>query len=169
MSDESLDIRALRAEIARAAGIGDLAERTLEIVAVIEAVSTPLGIHPVVVGGMAVYFWTASNKFVTYDIDVVMDVPDALARRLGELGFVRAADGRHWMLPDKEYSWRLPARVWTPARSCRRSSCDQGEAQRCSLASMCYLTAWTSFKPQAMRRQPSRRSRCSRACLKTKP
>lgn len=109
MSDESIDIGVLRAEIARAAGIDDLAERTLEIVAVIEAVSARLGIHPVVVGGMAVYFWTASDKFVTYDIDVVMDVPAALARRLGELGFVRAADGRHWMLPDKDIFLGAPS------------------------------------------------------------
>jgi uncharacterized protein YuzE len=41
--------------------------------------AAPLGIHPVVVGGMAVYFWTASEEFVTYDIDVVMEVPDELA------------------------------------------------------------------------------------------
>jgi hypothetical protein len=53
-----------------------------------------LGIHPVVVGGMAMYFWTASEEFVIYDIDVVMAVPDELGVKLGELGFIRASDGR---------------------------------------------------------------------------
>jgi hypothetical protein len=87
VSDDPVDIEALRAEIARAARVENPAERALEIVAVIESVAAPLGIHPVVVGGMAVYFWTASEKFLTHDIDVVMETPDVLTRRLGELGF----------------------------------------------------------------------------------
>lgn len=46
----------LRAELLQAAGIADLAERMLEVASVVEIVATPLGIHPVVVGGVAVYF-----------------------------------------------------------------------------------------------------------------
>lgn len=46
----------LRSDLARAAQTTDVVERTLEVVALIEAVAAPLGIHPVVVGGMAVYF-----------------------------------------------------------------------------------------------------------------
>jgi hypothetical protein len=76
---------------------------------VIESVAAPLGIHPVVVGGMAVYFWTASEKFLTHDIDVVMETPDVLARRLGELGFVRAANRRHWTLPDTDIYLEAPS------------------------------------------------------------
>lgn len=83
MDHEPLDIEALRAEIALATRIDNPAERALEIVAVIESVAAPLGIHPVVVGGMAVYFWTASERFLTHDIDVVMEIPDVLVRRLG--------------------------------------------------------------------------------------
>lgn len=99
MSEEPDDIEALRAEIARAARIDDPVERALEIVAAIDCVAAPFGIHPVVVGGMAVCFWTATMEFATYDIDLVMDIPEALARHLGELGFVRADDRRHWTLP----------------------------------------------------------------------
>ncbi len=99
----------LRAELVQAAKRIDLAERTLEVVAVVEAVAAPLGIHPVVVGGMAVYFWTASEEFVTYDIDVVMEVPDELAAKLIELGFVRAMDGRHWVLEGTEIFLEAPS------------------------------------------------------------
>jgi hypothetical protein len=99
----------LRAELDRAARTDDLAERTLEVVSVVEVVAAPLGIHPVVVGGMAVYFWTESDAFVTYDIDVVMEVPDALDSKLAELGFVRAADGRHWMLEGTDIFLEAPS------------------------------------------------------------
>ncbi|MFI5005432.1 MAG: hypothetical protein ACHQE6_10510 [Solirubrobacterales bacterium] len=99
----------LRAELALAAQSTDLAERTLEVVAVVEAVAAPLDIHPVVVGGMAVYFWTASAQFVTYDIDVVMAVPDELAVKLGELGFIRASDGRHWILEGTKVLLEAPS------------------------------------------------------------
>lgn len=34
------------------------------------SVAAPPGIRPVVVGGVAVYCWTASDEFLTYDIDV---------------------------------------------------------------------------------------------------
>jgi hypothetical protein len=98
MADNTSYIVALRAEIATAAKRSDVIDRTLEVVSIVEAVSAPLGIHPVVVGGMAAYFWTATDEFMTYDIDVVMDIPDELAEKLAELGFDRAPDGRHWLL-----------------------------------------------------------------------
>jgi hypothetical protein len=110
MSDMGLpQASELRADLARAALSADLAERTLEVVAVIDAVATPLGIHPVVVGGMAVYFWTARDEFLTYDIDVVMEVPGALAQKLAELGFARAADRRHWRLEGTEIMLEAPS------------------------------------------------------------
>jgi hypothetical protein len=81
----------------------------LEVVATVEAVAAPLGIHPVVVGGMAVYFWTERDEFTTNDIDVVMEVPDALASRLADLGFIRAADGRHWTLEGTDILLEAPS------------------------------------------------------------
>jgi hypothetical protein len=109
MSPSRAPASKLREDLARAAQMADLAERTLEVVAVIEAIAAPLGIHPVIVGGMAVYFWTASDEFLTYDIDVVMEVPDALATKLAELGFSRAKDGRHWLLEGTEILLEAPS------------------------------------------------------------
>jgi hypothetical protein len=58
---------------------------------------------------MAVYFWTANDAFVTYDIDVVMEVPDRLSARLAELGFTRTQDGRHWMLEGTDIFLEAPS------------------------------------------------------------
>ena len=102
------DIADLRAELARVAREADLVERTFEVVALVEAVAAPLGIHPVVVGGMAVYFWTAREEFVTYDIDVVMAVPRELDEQLTALGFSRVADGRHWRFEDTDVLLEAP-------------------------------------------------------------
>lgn len=98
VSENRASLAELRADLLRAAEIPDLAERTLEVVAVIEEAAAPLGIHPTIVGGMAVYFWTEDDAFLTYDIDVVMAVPDQLAAILAQLGFTRSSDGRHWEL-----------------------------------------------------------------------
>jgi hypothetical protein len=108
MSDRPRDLAALRVELARVAREGDLVERTFEVVALVEEVAAPLGIHPVVVGGMAVYFWTAREEFVTYDIDVVMEVPRELDERLIALGFSRIADGRHWRLEGTDVLLEAP-------------------------------------------------------------
>jgi hypothetical protein len=98
VSKSRASLAELRGDLLRAAEIDDLAERTLEVVAVIEEAAAPLGIHPTIVGGMAVYFWTEDDAFVTYDIDVVMAVPDQLAAILAQPGFTRSSDGRHWEL-----------------------------------------------------------------------
>ncbi|ADB52321.1 hypothetical protein [Conexibacter woesei] len=99
----------LRAALADAAKIDDLAERTLEVVAVVDEVASPLGIHPVVVGGMAVYFWTENEAFVTYDIDVVMAVTDRLRATLADLGFEMSRDRRHWRLAGSEVFLEAPS------------------------------------------------------------
>jgi hypothetical protein len=106
---EPASLASLRTELRRAAQVPDLAERTLEVVAIVEEAAAPLGIRPVVVGGMAVYFWTASDEFLTYDIDVVMDVPGQLADTLVALGFTRAPDGRHWTLEGSDVFLEAPS------------------------------------------------------------
>ncbi len=85
-----------------------MTQRTLEVVAVIEEAAAPLAIRPTVVGGMAVYFWTEGDEFATYDIDVVMAVPERLAEILAQLGFVRSRDRRHWELPGTEVLLEAP-------------------------------------------------------------
>jgi len=57
---------------------------------------------------MAVYFWTAREEFVTYDIDVVMEVPRELDVHLIALGFSRVADGRHWRLEGTDVLLEAP-------------------------------------------------------------
>lgn len=109
MTETTPDIAALRAAIAIVARGSNVIDRTLEVVSIVEAVSSPLGIHPVVVGGMAAYFWTATDELMTYDIDVVMDVPDELAERLAELGFDRSPDGRHWFLEGTDVFLEAPS------------------------------------------------------------
>jgi hypothetical protein len=107
--DETYDAPALRAEVARASRAPSLVDRTFEVIAIVELVAAPLGIHPVIVGGMAVYFWTASDEFLTYDIDVVMEVPDELSERLAELGFLGTAGGRHWTLEGTDIFLEAPS------------------------------------------------------------
>jgi hypothetical protein len=109
VSARSPSLARLRADLQRAAEIADVAQRTLEVVAVIEEAAAPLGIRPTVVGGMAVYFWTEGDAFVTYDIDVVMAIPEQLAEILAQLGFARSRDGRHWELPDTEVLLEAPS------------------------------------------------------------
>lgn len=110
MSDEAdVHLAELRTALANAAKIEDLAERTLEVVAIIDEVASPLGIRPVVVGGMAVYFWTENDAFVTYDIDVVMAVTDRLRATLADLGFEMSRDGRHWRLAGTEIFLEAPS------------------------------------------------------------
>lgn len=109
MSESDPSLADLRADLHRAAQVTDLAQRTLEVVAVIEEAAAPLGIHPTVVGGMAVYFWTEGDAFVTYDIDVVMAIPEQLAEILTQLGFTRSRDGRHWELPGTDVLLEAPS------------------------------------------------------------
>ena len=130
MSVPRLDIAALRGEMARAARTANVIDRTLEVVSLIDAVAAPMGIHPVVVGGMAVYFWTATDEFTTYDIDVVMDVPDELAGKLAELGFVRTSDGRHWTLEGTEVFLEAPSSKLDEGAVVAEVSLDSGRTVR---------------------------------------
>ena len=108
---EALRIASLREALGAATAIEDLATRSLEVVAIVdEAVSTDDGNHLVVVGGMAVYLWTANESFRTVDIDVVYPAPQALGAMLEDLGFIRSRDGRHWELPGTEIFIESPAR-----------------------------------------------------------
>lgn len=109
MSESNPSLARLRADLHRAGEIDDVAQRTLEVVAVIEEAAAPLGIRPTVVGGMAVYFWTEGDAFVTYDIDVVMAIPEQLAEILAQLGFARSRDSRHWELPGTEVLLEAPS------------------------------------------------------------
>jgi hypothetical protein len=93
------ELGSLRAELTRTAEIGDPTEEMLEIAAIVAAAPAPAGIRPVVVGGLAVAYWT-TGLYLTADIDVVMPHSAAIEERLSPLGFER--EGRIWTLPGRE-------------------------------------------------------------------
>jgi hypothetical protein len=99
----------LRRDLRGAATISDPAERALEIVAIVAEVASRYGVRPVIVGGMAVYFWTVDDSFLTSDIDVVMETPAEVLAGLEHLGLQRLDDGRHWHLPGTDVLLEAPA------------------------------------------------------------
>jgi hypothetical protein len=102
-------LQGLREAMKLAASIADPAERALEVVAIIAAAALPLGVTPVIVGGMAVYFWTADDAFLTSDIDVIMETPPQVRSLLEALGFAPLQDLRHWQLEDTDVLLEAPA------------------------------------------------------------
>jgi hypothetical protein len=75
-----------RAAFEAAAAIEDETERALEAAAPIAEDLGELGLKPIVVGGLAVAYWTAGVE-TTGDIDVVVSVSnETLDERLGALG-----------------------------------------------------------------------------------
>jgi hypothetical protein len=102
---EGKDLEELRLELERTSDIADLTEQMLEIVGVVDAALAPLGIRPVVVGGLAVAYWV-SGLYVTVDIDVVMPHAASVEERLAALGFQR--EGRYWTLPGRQPVFEAP-------------------------------------------------------------
>lgn len=103
--EEGKDLEELRLELERTADIADLTEQMLEIVGIVDAALAPLGIRPVVVGGLAVAYWV-SGLYVTVDIDVVMPHAASIDERLAALGFQR--EGRYWTLPGRQPVFEAP-------------------------------------------------------------
>ena len=77
----------------------------LRIVAAVQSALTDTGSRPVIVGGLAVEYWTGS--YSTADIDVLLPSHHEITQRLEALGFVR--HGRVWELPGHEVIWEMPA------------------------------------------------------------
>lgn len=153
-------VKELRAALADAARIEDLAERSLEVVAIIDAVGAPLGIHPVVVGGMAVYFWTADEAFVTQDIDVLMVVPERLATALTDLGFEKSRDGRHWRLTGTDIFLEAPGADLARDALVTEITLQSGRTARILSRADILLDPSTSSRPPGIRASRNRSS-CS--------
>lgn len=77
----------------------------LEIAGVVDAALRAIQIRPVVVGGLAVAYWT-TGLYLTGDIDVVMPYSTEIEERLSALGFER--DGRFWTLPGRDPVFEAP-------------------------------------------------------------
>lgn len=163
VSESSPSLTHLRADLHRAAEIADVAQRTLEVVAVIEEAATPLGIRPTIVGGMAVYFWTEGDAFATYDIDVVMAVPERLAEILAQLGFVRSKDGRHWELPGTEVLLEAPSADLDAGVQVVVVRLPSGRTARVLSRVDILLDRLDEFRRPDISSSPSKRSSCSRS------
>jgi hypothetical protein len=84
------DLESLKQELLRLAAIADQTERLLEVAALIGESLSDLGVQPVVVGGLALAYWSESDEFITGDSDVVVPRLPELPERLKALGFKRA-------------------------------------------------------------------------------
>jgi len=107
MSDDRLS--RLRLQLRAAAELEEPAGRALEVVAILDEAIGTEGPHPVIVGGMAVYYWTANDAFLTADIDVVVPTTEHFVETLSALGFERSRDGRHWELAGSDLLLEAPA------------------------------------------------------------
>jgi len=101
----------LKAELARALSIEDQTERQLEVVAIVSEAVADLGIRPVVVGGLAVAYWTAGT-YLTGDIDLLMPSSPAVDERLRALGFER--EGRFWVIAEAALFLEAPGSFLEP-------------------------------------------------------
>jgi hypothetical protein len=94
-----------RAELERALALENETERKLAVVAVVDAVMQQIDFRAVVIGGLAVEFWTR-GEYTTGDIDLYLPHGPAVLQLLGPLGFER--EGRHYVLPGQEIFIEAP-------------------------------------------------------------
>jgi hypothetical protein len=105
------DLGRLRKELLEAAALEEPTERLLEAAAIISEAFTDLSIRPVVVGGLALAYWSDS-EFQTGDIDVLMPRTPELNKRLEALGLEKM--GRDWILPGGDIAFEAPGEALEP-------------------------------------------------------
>lgn len=110
-------MEALRAELAAVAAdaLIEPVERALLVTGLLTEALAGSGTVPVLVGGMAVQFWTGSQEFATLDIDLVLDDSRGVDDLLVALGFAQAANRRHWEIPGTDVIVEFPSRDLEPA------------------------------------------------------
>jgi hypothetical protein len=96
----------LRRELEAAVRIDDETERLLEVAAIVEEALDGIGVTAVVVGGLAVAYWTRS-QYTTTEIDFVMPETEDVRKRVANLGFEKTP-GRHWIYPGSEVEFEIP-------------------------------------------------------------
>jgi hypothetical protein len=87
-----MDPYAGRVKLQEALELEDQTERMLAVVAVLTEAVRDLGVKPVVVGGLAVQYWT-HEQYTTSDIDLLLPSLPAIDERFEALGLER--HGRH--------------------------------------------------------------------------
>jgi hypothetical protein len=96
----------LRDELARALALDNETERKLAVVSVIDEQVQRIEWRAIVIGGLAVEFWT-HGAYATTDIDLYLPHGPAVDDLLAELGFRKR--GRHWVLPEHDLFVEAPA------------------------------------------------------------
>jgi hypothetical protein len=94
-----------KAELERALELENETERKLAVGAVIDAEMQRIGFRAVVIGGVAVEFWTR-GAYSTADIDLYLPHGPAVLQLLGPLGFERR--GRQYVLPGTDVFIEAP-------------------------------------------------------------
>ncbi|MBA3383935.1 MAG: hypothetical protein H0T20_04685 [Actinobacteria bacterium] len=94
-----------RAELDRALALENATERKLAVVAVIDGQMQLIDFRAIVIGGLAVEFWTR-GAYATTDIDLYLPHGPAVLQLLGPLGFERR--GRHYVLPGSDVFVEAP-------------------------------------------------------------
>lgn len=104
--DQPSSLDDLRRELADAVRIADETDRLLEVAAIVEEALDGIGVTAVVVGGLAVAYWTRA-RYTTTEIDFVMPETEEVRRRIGDLGFEKTL-GRHWIYPESQVEFEIP-------------------------------------------------------------
>jgi hypothetical protein len=95
-----------RDELTRALALENETERKLAVVSLIDQQVRRIEWRAIVIGGLAVEFWT-HGAYSTTDIDLYLPHGPAVDDLLAELGFRR--EGRHWVLPEHALFVEAPA------------------------------------------------------------
>jgi hypothetical protein len=95
-----------RAELERALALENETEQKLAVAAVVNELVRPLGFRAVVIGGLAVEFWTRGD-YTTADIDLYMPWTPQVDVAFASVGFIK--EGRHWTVPEHDVFVEAPA------------------------------------------------------------
>lgn len=105
-SNEPDRIATLRRELEETANEQDLTQEMLGVASIVQELLEPIGLKPVVVGGLALACWVSEDRYLTGDIDVAMPTTEPVTRLLEGVGFER--EGRFWILPGREIFLEAP-------------------------------------------------------------
>lgn len=100
------DLSSLRLELEEVATAPDFYRGNLRAAGIISEAFARVGLHPVLVGGYAVEFYSA-GQYTTGDIDLVLPGGPAVTTVMEGLGFVR--HGRHWRHAELPFFVEFPS------------------------------------------------------------
>jgi hypothetical protein len=105
-NDPGAEMDDVRARFQTALAVDNETERKLAVVSLIDELVQRIGWRAIVIGGLAVEFWT-DGAYTTADVDLYLPHGPAVDDLLAELGFVK--EGRHWVQREYELFIEAPA------------------------------------------------------------